>query len=150
MTVDNIKGNGHHIDCCLLMSTSLPPHEVSRPIYVDKLLKLVDRSVPVLDLAWAHQSIIQRKRLPMAENQRFSVSLDRCADHGKVFSIRKKDGKRYEVGDLVQFSRGKDTSRGRILGINWERQGKGCKLEIQLLVRTLVVRYVLSSNHFGH
>ncbi|KAL7553903.1 hypothetical protein ACHAWF_017471 [Thalassiosira exigua] len=136
-TLANIhKGKGQRIDCCLFTSTSLPPHEVSRPIYVDKLMKLIDADVPLLDLAWAHQSIIQRKRLAMVDNPRFSVSLDHSTDTGasRVSSIRKKDGVRYEVGDLVQFSSGpKGNSRGRILGIIWERQGKGCKLEIQLL-----------------
>mmetsp|Transcript_16550 Transcript_16550/g.35758 ORF Transcript_16550/g.35758 Transcript_16550/m.35758 type:complete len:2289 (+) Transcript_16550:224-7090(+) len=129
------KGKGKiTVDCCLFASTSLPPHVVSRPVYVSKMMQFIGNDVPLVDLAWAHQSIIQRKRLPLVEDARYSVSLDHMMNSTcNVFSIKNKAGIRYEVGDLVQFSRGpKTTARGRIVGIIWERQGK-CKMEIQLL-----------------
>jgi len=128
------KGKGKiNVDCCLFASTSLPPHVISTPAYVSKLMQYINDDVPLLDLAWAHQSIIQRKCLPLVGENRYSVSLDHSLSNKcQVFSIKKD--RRYEVGDLVQFSRGpKTTSRGRVVGIVSERQGKGCKLEIQLL-----------------
>jgi len=132
------KGKGNlTVDCCLVASTSLPPHVISRPPYVSKIMQLIGDNVPLLDLAWAHQSIIQRKCLPMVGDDRYSVSLrPKQSNNCDVFSIKNKSGIRYEVGDLVQFSRGPKTkavSRGRIVGINLGRQSKGCKLEIQLL-----------------
>lgn len=130
------KGKGTiTVDCCLFASTSLPPHVVSKPVYVSKMMKFISDDAPLLDLAWAHQSIIQRKCLPLVGNARYSVSLEnrlnsKCID---VFSIKNQAGIRYEVGDLIQFSRGpKTTARGRIIRITWEKQGK-CKLEIKVL-----------------
>lgn len=135
-TLSDVKGRGSiDVDCCLFASTSLPPHVVSMPVYVSQFMKFIDNDVPLLDLAWAHQSIIQRKRLPLEDGARYSVSLNHnMSNTCHVFSIKsKKAGVRYEVGDLVQFSRGaKTTSRGRIVGIMWERQGS-VKLDIQLL-----------------
>lgn len=127
------------VDCCLFASTTLPPHVVSMPIHVSKLMQCIRDDVPLLDLAWAHQSIIQRKRLPLFGDSRFAVSLDTrgLSSTYSVSSFKSEgDGKRYEVGDLVQFSRGSKSSapsRGRIVGITVERLGNGCKLNIQLL-----------------
>lgn len=136
-TVSDIqKGKGRiAVDCCLFASTALPPHVVSEPTYVSKLMKFIGDDVPLLDLAWAHQSIIQRKCVSINGDGRYSVSLGHSMSNKcNVFCIKSKTGIRYEVGDLVQFSRGpKATARGRVVGIIWERQGKGCKLKIKLL-----------------
>lgn len=68
------------------------------------------------------------------DSERFTVSLkDEMCNLCKVNSIKRKNGGRYETGDIIQFSRGKTVSYGRIVNILWERQAKGCKLEIQLL-----------------
>ncbi|KAL3822297.1 hypothetical protein ACHAXA_005930, partial [Cyclostephanos tholiformis] len=128
------KGDKVKIDCCLAASTELPPHVVSVPGYVSKLTQHIDNKVPLLDLAWAHQSIIQRKRLPFGD-VRYMISFDRTSMSNPcvLYSI-KEAGVRYEVGDLVQFSRGvKATSFGRIIGIIWENKGNSFKLEIQVL-----------------
>lgn len=132
------RGKGKvSVDCCLFASTALPPHVVSNPVYVSTALKFLANDVPLLDLAWAHQSIIQRERLPMNGDPRYAISLyQSVSSTHKVYSIKSKSRGnvvRYEVGDLVQFSRGpRSTSRGRIIGIAWERQGK-VKLDIKLL-----------------
>ena len=134
------KGKGKiDVDCCLLMSTTLPPHVVSTPLDVSQLMQVIGEDVPLLDLAWAHQSIIQRKCLPLEgdddDDYRYSVSLEHSTSSTcQVKSIKSaKGGARYEIGDLVQFSIGsKSTAYGRIIGITWARQGK-CKLDIQLL-----------------
>ena len=123
------------VDCCLFNSASdLPPHVISLPLHVTKLVEFIDQTTtPLLDLAWAHQSIIQRRCLPL-DSERFTVSLkDEMCNLCKVNSIKRKNGGRYETGDIIQFSRGKTVSYGRIVNILWERQAKGCKLEIQLL-----------------
>jgi len=123
------------VDCCLFNAASdLPPHVISLPLHVTKLVEFIDQTTtPLLDLAWAHQSIIQRKCLPL-DSERFTVSLkDNMCNLCKVNSIKRKNGGRLETGDIIQFSRGKNVSYGRIVNILWERQAKGCKLEIQLL-----------------
>jgi hypothetical protein len=138
---DIYRGKGRlNVDCCLLASTSLPPHSVSLPDYVSKLLRCLVDDVPLLDLAWAHQSIIQRKRLPVVGNARYTVSLIQdMSSTCRISSIKSKSGVRYEIGDLVQFTRGSKTiSAGRIAGITYESQGKNCKLEIQLLVSKFI------------
>ena len=132
----SLKGSGqlHTIDCCLLSSASLPPQVTSPPSNVSALLRLIPQDRPKLDLAWAHQSIIQRKRLPLSGDPRYEVTLgNKVGDPRNVYSIKSKT-RRYEVGDLIQFSdRSKTTSYGRILGITWVKEGK-CKIEVQLLV----------------
>ena len=131
------KGKGRmNVDCCLLDSTTLPPHVISVPAYVSKLRQRIDEDAPLLDLAWAHQSIIQRKRLPF-KDARYAISLELMMSKSCIVSsIRNKTGVRYEVGDLVQFYLGaKRTSFGRIIGIVWERQLNGFKLKVQVLVR---------------
>lgn len=124
--------NNFDIDCCLFNAITLPPHSISLPVHVSQAIKRVAEGVPFLDLAWAHQSIIQRKRLNY-DDPRYSVSNQISGKSDTVFAIRhKNDNARYEVGDLVQFSRGpKSTSHGRIAVIL--RSGRSCKLEIQLL-----------------
>ena len=153
-TLEDIqKGRGKiDVECCLFSATSLPPHVISTPPYVSQLMQVIeDDSIPLLDLAWAHQSIIQRKRLPLLGDDRYSVSIDhKMGSSCSVNSIKsKKTGVRYEIGDLVQFSRGAKTtsSRGRIMGISFERQGKGCKFDVQLLVSFMIfvmfIRFLL-------
>eukprot|EP00986_Skeletonema_menzelii_P021023 scaffold32958_cov131-Skeletonema_menzelii.AAC.1 len=123
------------VDCCLFnQAADLPPHVISLPMHVTKFVEFIDQTnTPLLDLAWAHQSIIQRRCLPL-DNERFTVSLkDNMCNLCEVNSIKRKNGGRLETGDFIQFSRGKNVSYGRIMNILWERQAKGCKLEIQLL-----------------
>ena len=144
------KGRGKiDVDCCLFASTSLPPHVVSMPASVSSFIQHIADDVPRLDLVWAHQSIIQRKCLPLDGDDRYSVSLDymRSSTYN-MFAIKCKEGIRYEVGDLVEFSRGsKSTSRGRIDSITQERPGK-YKLDIHLLVRYVIRHFLpfLSNN----
>lgn len=109
------------------------------PIYVSKMMQCLVENVPLVDLAWAHQSIIQRTRLPVVGDARYAVTLDQdMSNTCHVSSIKSKSGARYEIGYLVQFTRGsKAMSLGRIVDIMFECQGRSCKLEIQLLVRSL-------------
>ena len=157
------KGKGRvKVDCCLFASTSLPPHVISLPACVSKMLQFIAGDTPLLEwvnicscfalfscqdhslsfvsLAWAHQSIIQRKCLPLDGDARFSIDLgSQKSNSCKVFSIKRAQV-RNEVGDLVQFSRGSKTlSYGRIVGIILERQGNGCTFEVQLLVSNVAM-----------
>jgi len=123
------------VDCCLFDSATLPPQETSVPVAVSRLMKFIDEHVPRLDLSWAHQCIIQRRRLPLRGEPRYSVSLEGSFhDSCQISSFKSKAGNRYGVGDLVQISRGqKSSSKGRILGITWKRNEKECQFEVQLL-----------------
>ena len=57
------------------------------------------------------------------DSERFTVSLkDDMCNLCKVNSIKRKNGGRYETGDIIRFSRGKNLSYGRIVNILWERQ----------------------------
>jgi hypothetical protein len=68
------------------------------------------------------------------DGERFAVSLkDNMCNLCNVNSIRRSNGGRFETGDIIQFSRGKSVSYGRIVKILWDRHAKGCKLEIQIL-----------------
>ena len=123
------------VDCCLFNAASdLPPHEISLPLHVTKLIEYIEPATsPLLDLAWAHQSIIQRRCVPM-DDERYTVNLkDNMCNLCRVNSIKRKNGGRFETGDIIQFTRGKNTSYGRIINMMLERQTKKCKLEIQLL-----------------
>lgn len=137
------KGKGRlSVDCCLLASTSLPPHSVSMPTFVSAMMQHLADDVPYLDLAWAHQSIIQRRCLPLVGDARYAVALGYSMSNTcKVSSIKSKDGVRYEIGDLVQFTRGSKAmlSAGRIVDITFESQGRSFRLEIQLLVRRMFI-----------
>ena len=138
--------NNLTLDCCLFNAITLPPHSISLPVNVSQVIKRVAKDVPFLDLAWAHQSIIQRKRLNY-DDPRYTVSNQISGKSDTVFAIRHKtQNVRYEVGDLVQFSRGtKSTSHGRIADIL--RSGRSCKLEIQLLVSRKHVSVSRVSKH---
>jgi len=128
------KGQITDVDCCLLSSAMLPPQATSTPINVSEMIRRIPDGVPLLDLAWAHQSIIQRKCLPLHGDPRYEVHLDENSLEFSrtIYSIKNKS-RRYEVGDLVQFSKSsKTTSFGRILSIRWAKQGS--HLEVQLLV----------------
>jgi len=44
------KGKGKvKVDCCLFASTSLPPHVVSRPACVSKMLQIIADDTPLLE-----------------------------------------------------------------------------------------------------
>ena len=77
----------------------------------------------------------------MSGDPRYEASLgNKVGDPLKVYSIKSKT-RRYEVGDLIQFSdRSKTTSYGRILGITWVKEGK-CKIEVQLLVSLMELNF---------
>lgn len=127
------------VDCWLFNSVELPPQVISPPIYVSKVISYICDDVPLLDLAWAHQCIIQRKHLPLVGDERYSVLLVDSLST-KVFSLRSRSKIRYEVGNLVQFSWGpKTASRGRILKIIWGRHDKSFQLEVQLLVSPFLI-----------
>ena len=133
------KGQLHDIDCCLLSSATLPPQVISAPAHVSEMIRHIPEDKPILDLAWAHQSIIQRKRLPLKGVPRYEVTLGSVAAGTaplKIYSFKntlKGMTRRFEVDDLVQFShRSHTASYGRILGITI-KDGK-CRLEVQVLV----------------
>jgi len=135
ITTNSLRGKGqlHNVDCCLLASVMLPPQVIATPLHVSQMLKHIPDDKPLLDLAWAHQCIIQRRRLPLTGDPRYIINLNNGIIKGalNVYAIKNDIG-RYEVGDLIQFSISKNICYGRIVGITWV-EGKG-RLEIQILV----------------
>ena len=93
---DMIKVKGRiTIDCCLFASNTLPPHVITVPEYVSKLMQSISNNVPLLDLAWAHQSIIQRRRLPLIGDiiSRYVINLGHTMSNTcYVSSIKSKAG----------------------------------------------------------
>jgi hypothetical protein len=150
---DDVKsgrgGNLDDIDCCLLSQAHLPPQVTSAPPHVSEMLRLVPGDKPRLDLAWAHQCIIQRKRLPLSGEARYEVNTNSGCNMGgvPVYSIKTKQ-RRFEVGDLVEFNDKKSKSYGRILSITWKKSEK-CGMEVQLLVscRIIFISYIYLSIH---
>lgn len=101
------------------------------------MVRHIPEDKPLLDLAWAHQSIIQRKRLPLKGDPRYEVTLRTVAAVTplKIYSFKittKGMTRRYEVDDLVEFKDRSSARYGRILGITI-KDGK-CMLEVQVLV----------------
>lgn len=148
---DDVKsgrgGNLDEIDCCLLSSAHLPPQATSAPPHVSEILKLVGDK-PRLDLAWAHQSIIQRRRLPLSGEPRYEVNTDYYTGGVPVYSI-KTNQRRFEVGDLVEFNDKKSKSYGRILSITWKKSEK-CGMKVQLLVSRLIIPILSMLIHYNN
>lgn len=138
------KGQLYDIDCCLLSASSLPPQVTSSPAEVSELLRHIPDDKPRLDFAWAHQSIIQRRRLPLGGDARYEAITHGISSlkRPKVYSIKTgKDPRRYEVGDLVTFNDRRTKSYGRILSITWNKSDE-CGIEVQLLVSTHVFKEI--------
>jgi len=120
-------------DLALVDALSLPPHVTAKPPRVAKLLNFVARKnagvpncehIPVLDLCWATQCVVQRKKVDFYSNERYRLQSSNAGkeiDNGvlKLFSIkvkRIKNQTRYEVGDSIFFK--KITRRMKVLRLD--------------------------------
>ena len=127
----SLQGNARHtLDAILVDRLTLPPHATAIPKNMIRTLNNIThinshgeggRDTPVIDLSWAVQCVIQRKRLQFDNDERFQIQLTGNRKGEKLFTIKVKSGSsmvRYEVGDLVEFGKGKELSRiGRITGM---------------------------------
>lgn len=150
--VDSVSlqsGSACVVDAILVDRCLMPPHATAIPPTVSTCINLVKNGnvkssagatdVPVIDLVWAVQCIVERQRLSWDSSDRFRVDPDHLkTGHAKCFETKVNiNGNlvRFEVGDIVEFGRSKISARiGRILSINTlEGRRKAFSLEIQLL-----------------
>lgn len=131
------------VDAVLVDTVSLPPHVTAVPSRVARALGSIgsrDGETPFLDLSWAIQCVIQRKKLEFDGVARYQVSRDILKNSTaplKVFAIKVKVGPnlvRYEVGDAVKFGKNRSTSIGTIVAIKGHQRGKRT-LEVRILER---------------
>lgn len=139
------------IDAVLTDRNSLPPHTTAVPSPIAKCLNFVKRGnaknsdgvtkIPIIDLSWALQCIVERERLSWDVDERY-ILYSEASSNDKMFEmkIRMKVGNendvpvRFEVGDIVEFGRTK--SIGRILNFDAPKRSCGpCGIHIQLLNR---------------
>ena len=84
----------------------LPPLETAVPSYLAKAVDTYS-GVPVVDISWAVQCFVDQKLLPFADKDksgRFG-KIDIYADNIDkriIYCVKRKDGVRFEVGDIVQ------------------------------------------------
>lgn len=97
--------------------------------------------IPIIDLSWALQCIVERERLAWDINERY-ILYSKASPNDKMFEMKVKmkvkDENdvpvRFEVGDIVEFGRTK--SVGRILNIDAPKRSCTRRdLDIQLLDR---------------
>lgn len=105
------------IDAVLVDSMLLSPQNTATPQKIEAALRSVEADVPILDLSWAVQSLIARRKLAFNEDGRFMRGPN-------VFSIKVKGRSgtevRYEKGDTVKIRRSSkgDTCHARITDID--------------------------------
>lgn len=140
-----------HLDAVLVDRNSLPPHTTAVPSTVSKCFNFIKNGnaktsdgiakIPIIDLSWALQCIVERERLSWNTDERYLLYSDTASSNDKMFEMKVKDKDdnpvRFEVGDIVEFGRTKGTARiGRILNIdNPKRACTSRNLDIQLLDR---------------
>ena len=103
-------------EAILVDPVNLPPLKLAVPAYIMKILKTYHSNIPVIDIAWAVQCIVNQKRIKFGSSDatggRFG-NIDVISDNirnRKIFCMkRESDGSRFEVGDVVKLDRkGKD------------------------------------------
>ena len=138
-----------NVDMIVTDSLSLRPHVMSPSERVAKRLKMSynlnpeganQAEIPIIDLSWVTQCIVQRQRLDYTENSSYYLNtrLNILNTHGltdrplKLFSL-KVDQVRYEVMDLIRFGRNSHLSIGRIIAIHHHQKSKKNKIEVQVM-----------------
>jgi hypothetical protein len=142
------------VDAILTDNNLLPPHAIAEPERVSKVIRAlhvknsirgIGCCIPLIDLSWAVQCIIQRRRVLFEDEPRFIIKTDSARTTGMewdLHTVKVKSGDmdvRYEVGDAIEFSR-PERSFGRIVAIqSTQQRGKRIQLRIQLLVSTFLI-----------
>jgi hypothetical protein len=103
---------------------------MTTPKEIEAVLHSVDVKIPVVDLSWAVQSLIAKKRLDLNKDDRFMK-------RSGVYSIKIKGQGgmevRYETGDTVKICHKGDTCYARITNICLGRVGERM-LSVEILV----------------
>ena len=135
-----VKGNPSNMpDAIIVDSISFPPHSTAIHYRISKILNAAPNNIPIIDLSWVVQSIVQRQRLSFDDDERYRVNPFDYQTSSKAYLIKvKSEGNlsvRYEVGDTVKIRErsSKQGTYARIMGIRVEK-GKQNVLQVQLLV----------------
>ena len=147
------SGKKCHLDALLVDRNSLPPHSTAVPSSISRCMNFVKNGnakttagiakIPIIDLSWALQCIVERERLPWDTDERYILYSDASSSNesgDKMYEMKVKVDNipvRFECGDIVEFGRTKSTERiGRIISIEGSKRTCATRnLEIQLLDR---------------
>lgn len=147
------SGKKCHLDALLVDRNSLPPHTTAVPSNISRCMNFVKSGnaktsdgiakIPIIDLSWALQCIVERERLAWDTDERYILYTDASSFNGNgdaMYEMKVKIDEipvRFECGDIVEFGRTKSTERiGRIINIEGSKRTCATRsLEIQLLDR---------------
>lgn len=147
------NGKKCHLDALLVDRNSLPPHTTAVPSAISRCMNFVKNGnaktsdgiakIPIIDLSWALQCIVERERLAWDTDERYVLYSDasKSDESGDaMYEMKVKIDEipvRFECGDIVEFGRTKSTERiGRIIKIEGSKRTCATRsLEIQLLDR---------------
>lgn len=135
-----LKGNRKELpEAILVDGIAFPPHSTAVHSRITKVINNAKERMPIIDLVWVVQSIIQRKRLSFDDDKRYRVSTgNHCVDSNvSLLKVKSKEKVfvRYEVGDTVSICQkgAKQVAYARIVRIRVERRKRNT-LDVQLLV----------------
>jgi len=147
------SGKKCQLDALLVDRNSLPPHTTAVPFNISRCMNFVKKGnaktdgiakIPIVDLSWALQCIVEREQLAWDADKRYILYSDASTasnEHSDaMYEMKVKidnDPVRFECGDIVEFGRTKSTERiGRIVNIEVSKRTCAARhLEIQLLDR---------------
>ena len=91
----------------------------------------------ILDLSWATQCIVRKKRIAIADKFRIQNGNKTCDRFIDIFSIKVAQFgnlTRYEVGDSIKFGKKKSSlSYGRITAIQFDTRRRKKMIEVRIL-----------------
>ncbi len=128
------------IDIVLTDSLCLPPQVTAITPKIAKVLNKITltNNVPILDLSWATQCIVRKKRIG---TEKFQIQMDnrnqnRFVNISSIKVAQFGSLTRYEVGDSIKFGKKRSSvSYGRITGILFDTRLRRKMIEISILER---------------
>uniref|UniRef100_A0A7S2PEG0 BRCT domain-containing protein n=1 Tax=Leptocylindrus danicus TaxID=163516 RepID=A0A7S2PEG0_9STRA len=107
------------VDAILTDSILLPPLERTVPVQLKHALAACGGQLPVVDLLWAIQCIVNRKKLNWEDNK---IDLHDVTKR-QIYSVKRSDNTRFDIGDIVQLIENgrRANSFGRILSFETRR-----------------------------
>lgn len=90
------------IDAVLIDSVLLPPLETAVPGKLNEAVECYGHDIPVIDLSWAVQCIVNMRTLRFYPRSKVDVAALQSSNTRQIFILKRKDdGVRFEVGDIV-------------------------------------------------
>lgn len=87
------------VHAILTDSILLPPLECTVPVQLKHALGACGKKLPVVDLIWAIQCIVNRKKLNWEDNK---IDLH-DVENRMIYSVKRSDNVRFDIGDIVQL-----------------------------------------------